>query len=486
MTPYYGQQDDQGTYIIFGEEKRYIPRIILHTINFPLILEAKMTEALTQEYFNVNSKNPMHRNNFNRLVKIAWASSPLSLRGVLERVIDTPGGKNSYNLEKNSFKLSRPEREEFLKPIITQLKKITGSHDIKIRALSVILKKALENQQKVIIFAERRPTIVYLHDKLSSRFPNFKIAATIERSEDDEIFQMKDTHEIENMIAGFAPIANKKNDQNLENYDIFLSTDAHGVGVNMQDASIVINYDIDWTPIGPVQRAGRILRFWHLPRTVEIYTFVPTITNENIQSMINSDLVNIQKRWKNLMSRHQESKTLIELPVLTTEKTQEVNLPEMASQVTIESGEMDINALAELEISPHYQHTAKLQSHRDYAKALSDDLISCKLYSGKQPLLFLLLFQNKQYYGIFYDPTTQKLTQPDTTRILDTISCNEETPIAHINYDEIENLSDVCLRLWCEQNKILPDDVERICSLYLKPEHEEDQLKEMLVNPNQE
>ncbi len=161
------------------------------------------------------------------------------------------------------------------------------------------------------------------------------------------------------MINKFSPIANKKDDKDSETYDIFISTDAHSVGVNMQDASVVINYDIDWTPIGPVQRAGRILRFWHLPRTVEIYTFVPTLINEDKLNPIKDDLVEIQKRWKNLISRHQESIKLIDLPVLTTETTQEVNVSEMASQVTIESGEMDLNALANLEISPYYSSRSK-------------------------------------------------------------------------------------------------------------------------------
>ncbi|MGD1717405.1 helicase-related protein [Hydrocoleum sp. CS-953] len=61
------------------------------------------------------------------------------------------------------------------------------------------------------------------------------------------------------MINQFAPIANKKTNQYSETYDIFISTDTHGVGVNMQDASVVINYDIDWITIKPAQRAGIIL-----------------------------------------------------------------------------------------------------------------------------------------------------------------------------------------------------------------------------------
>ena len=480
VAKYYGQKDEQGTYINFSDKKGYIPNMVLHTINFPLIFEAELTKAITQGYFEVMG-NPMSKDLFNQLVKISWASSPLALQDILESIADTPGGKNSYTLDRLEFIFSRQQRAAFLKPIITKLKNFDDINDLKINGLSKIIKKAAKNQQKIIIFSERRPTVFYLYEKLESRFPNLKIAATIEKSESEEKFKMKESKEIEDMINQFAPIANKKTNQYSETYDIFISTDTHGVGVNMQDASVVINYDIDWTPIKPVQRAGRILRFWHSPRTVEIYTFVPTLTNQNQATTINYDLVEIQKRWENLMSRHYESKKVIDLPVLTAEEIQEINVPEMAPQVTIESGEIDLNALANLEISPYYQHTAKLQQNRDYAETLADDLISSKLSSDKEPLLYMLLRHQKTEHGIFYNPNTNKLTEPEIVTVLNKIACDENTPTANVNYDEIEALSNVCIELWCHKNQVYPDDVERICTLYLKPESEEDNFTELLL-----
>lgn len=482
---YYGQKEQSEIYINYGDEKRYVPNVILHSINFPLILQIELTEAIVKGYFNLNSKNPMFKYLFTRQVKVAWASSPLSLQGVLENIADTPDGENSYQLGKLEFTVSRQDREKFLKPIITKLKRLNQNSDIKIRVLSTIVKEqVVENKQKVIIFCERRATVFYLSKHLQSSFPSLKFAYTIEQSEDEKKYQMKDSREIEELIKQFAPHSNKSIDKYTENYDIFISTDAHGVGVNMQDASVVINYDIDWTPIGPVQRAGRILRFWHLPRIVHIYTFVPTLTEKNHQTQLTYDLVEIEKRWRNLMSRHQESKKVIDLPVLTTAETQEINITEMASQVTIESGKMDINALADLDISPYYQHTAKLQLNRNYAKTLSDDLISAKVYSEKHPLLYLLLFYKENYHGIFYNPITKQLTEPDIVKILNKIVCEENTATAHVDYDIIENLSDICIQDWCKNNKALPDDIQRICTLYLKPENEDDDLKLLLNSIN--
>ena len=489
VAKYYGQKQESETYINFGEERHYVPNIILHSINFSLILQDELTEAIVKGYFNINPKNPMFKDLYNRSVKIAWASSPLSLQGVLERIADTPGGENSYQFEKLEFMVSREDRENFLRPIITELKRINQNLnqnlDLKFQILSALIKEqVLENQQKVIIFCERRATVFYLSRYFISNFPSLKIAYTIEQSEDEKKYEMKDSREIEQLIKQFAPHSNKTTEKFAENYDIFISTDAHGVGVNMQDASVVINYDIDWTPIAPVQRAGRILRFWHLPRIVHIYTFVPTLSAKNSNTALNYDLVEIQKRWKNLMSRHQESKKVIDLPVLTIAETQEINISEMASQVTIESGEINLNALADLDISPYYQHTAKLQLNRDYAKTLSDDLISAKIYSEKHPLLYLLVLHKQNYHGIFYNPITKQLAEPDIVKILDKIACEESTPAANVDHDFIENLSDICLQYWCQKNKVLADDVERICALYLKPENEDDDLKLLLNSIN--
>lgn len=204
--------------------------------------------------------------------------------------------------------------------------------------------------------------------------------------------------------------------------------------------------------------------------------------NRYNKNLFNYDLLEIQKRWNNLMSRHQESRKVIDLPVLTAADIQEIDLSEMASQVTIESGEIDLNAMADLDIYPYYQHTAKLQTNRDYAETLPDDLISSKLHSDKKPLLYMLLLHQDKYRGIFYDPVTQKVTEPNTVALLNKIACDEDTPVAHVDFEQVENLSDICLDRWCKQHQVVPDEVERICSLYLKPENQKDDLKELLFD----
>jgi len=491
VAKYYGQQDKQGTYIQFTNEKRYVPDVTLHTVTFPLIFESELTEIIAKGYFEVAPKNSRFKKNamfkdiFNRLVKLAWASSPLALKDILQSIADTPEGQNSYKLNKICFCTPREEREKVLRPILTKLEKLSYE-DVKLRALlkifSRIFNGTVDEQQKVIVFCERRPTVVYLYKKLKENFSDLKIAATIEKSEDDKKYQLKNSYEIEEMIKDFAPKSNNKIiGDSLDEYDIFLSTDAQGVGVNMQDASIVINYDIAWTPINPVQRAGRILRFWYTHRMIEVYTFIPkSFSNCGKIPDIQKDLIDIEKRWKNLVLRHEKSSKIIELPVLTVNETEKVNVTELTSEATMESGELDLDALADLEISPYYEHTAKLQINREYAKTLSDDLISGKSYSGKQPLLYLLIRYNTNYYGMFYNPKTKALNEPDVVEVLRKIACDKNTPTAPIDYDEVDNLTNDCIECWREKHKVTPDElenVERICSLYLIPENEDDFTK---------
>jgi superfamily II DNA or RNA helicase len=473
---YYGQVDGKDIYINFDKERRYIPKVILHSIDFPLALENDLTPAIVNGYFDLTSRNPMFKKSIERLVRVAWASSPLALRGVLEHVIDTPDGINEYEFEKLEFAFTRLERQQVLNPIIEKLKGENFARDIKLEALCVILKDIQQKKEKAIVFCERRATVVYLKKGLAEWMQSLRVVATIDEV-DANNYRMKETKEIEKLIKQFAPVANDAVVEDKQNYDVFISTDAHGVGVNMQDASIVVNYDIDWTPIGPVQRAGRILRFWQYPRTVDVYTFVPKLRAE---TTLKYQLASIMRRWENLMERHGESRKLIDLPVLTKVKTQEIDMLNLASQVTIRSSQLDLEELADLDISPYFQHTAKLQDNRKYAENIPSDIISAKTYRENNPAIYVLLNHNGKYHGLVYEPKTKQLREPTVVKLLDLLACTEDTEIALVDYNQVEELSDACIRAWCDKERVNSEEVVRECTLYLKPEQESDTVKDWL------
>ncbi len=61
---------------------------------------------------------------------------------------------------------------------------------------------------------------------------------------------------------------------------VFLSTDAGGVGLNLQSGSIVINMDIPWNPAVLEQRIGRVHRLGQ-KRSVRVINFVSSSSIES-------------------------------------------------------------------------------------------------------------------------------------------------------------------------------------------------------------
>lgn len=60
---------------------------------------------------------------------------------------------------------------------------------------------------------------------------------------------------------------------------IFLSTDAGGIGLNLQNASVVMNMDQPWNPAVLEQRIGRVHRMWQ-ERSVRVINLVAENTIE--------------------------------------------------------------------------------------------------------------------------------------------------------------------------------------------------------------
>ncbi len=475
VAKYYGQLDEKGRYINFGEQKKYFPDVLLFTISFPVILESELSSVITQGYFDLNIPNPIYRKNIVSLIEKAWASSPLALKESLESVVDTPEGEKSFNLEKSEFVISQEERQEVLNPIISKLHKLKPQQDKKLQNLLNIIDFHCP-QEKLVIFCERYPTASYLEEAIKLLKPSLRIFSTIEKNKDTK-YQPKTLKNVEKAIEKFAPIANNTFPNGEDTYDVFITTDNYGIGVNMQDASVVVNYDIAWTPIEPIQRAGRILRLWDDFRTVRIYTFIPILTET---TELPDEFVDLGKRWEKLMQRHEESRKLTDLPVLTSDNTQLINRPDFASDTKVKKGILNLQQADDKDVSRYYQHTRKLHFHRDYAETLESDLVSALNYSGEAILIYILLKHKDDYKILLYDQQKDHLRSPSPEHILDLIECTPETEVALVEADILEELADIVIRKWCQQNQIYEEEVSRECTLYLKPKDSENSLKKLL------
>lgn len=105
------------------------------------------------------------------------------------------------------------------------------------------MKKADGTQRKMIIFTEHRATLDYLIQNLQTLFSHPDAIVKIHGS-----ILPKERRKVENRF---------RNDPNVL---ILAATDAAGEGINLQEAHLMVNYDLPWNPNRLEQRFGRIHR----------------------------------------------------------------------------------------------------------------------------------------------------------------------------------------------------------------------------------
>jgi superfamily II DNA or RNA helicase len=138
---------------------------------------------------------------------------------------------------------------------LEELSRLDASHDDKLGALVRILKKdPVLKRHKVIIFTEFMSTARYLRKQL--------IAAGINGVDEIDSDSNRDRAEV---IQEFAPYYNESSPALLaaegrREIRVLISTDVLSEGLNLQDATRLINYDIHWNPVRLMQRIGRVDR----------------------------------------------------------------------------------------------------------------------------------------------------------------------------------------------------------------------------------
>ncbi len=90
---------------------------------------------------------------------------------------------------------------------------------------------------------------------------------------------------------------------------VLIATGALAEGYNLQDARILVNYDLPWTVLQLAQRMGRLWRPWREPREIHVYNFVP--------STMDHPKLRHGRQWRRrLEERNEEHRTFAQIPVL--------------------------------------------------------------------------------------------------------------------------------------------------------------------------
>ena len=140
---------------------------------------------------------------------------------------------------------------EVLSDFIDDLMNIKPENDDKIKTLKNILSSDTRvKDKKVIIFTEYRSTAKYIYRELSSF--GFK-----------NIFELDGQSKVnrKEIIERFAPYYNDHTSKTItDEIQILIATDVLAEGLNLQDASCLINYELHWNPVRLMQRIGRVDR----------------------------------------------------------------------------------------------------------------------------------------------------------------------------------------------------------------------------------
>jgi len=149
--------------------------------------------------------------------------------------------------------------------------------DAKAERLRSLIDRELTDE-KVILFSQYVPTVTHLFEQITGENPAHTQFATINEEPGGPIvgYIHGGSGYSERIVKRFAPEAQDADVGENEEIDILLATDVLGVGQNLQDARVLVNYDLHWNPMKMEQRIGRIDRITTRHDSLWIYNFAPT------------------------------------------------------------------------------------------------------------------------------------------------------------------------------------------------------------------
>lgn len=159
--------------------------------------------------------------------------------------------------------------------------------DSKLQELRSRLQGELKGQ-KVLIFTSFADTARYIYQQLTCD------QETAAHPEIGLITGETKAAERKAIIEHFAPNANRRPDQEggmfrkvgMQELQVLISTDVLSEGQNLQDAGVIINYDLHWNPVRLIQRAGRVDRIGSAFEKIHLYNFFPEDELENLLQLV--------------------------------------------------------------------------------------------------------------------------------------------------------------------------------------------------------
>jgi superfamily II DNA/RNA helicase len=160
-----------------------------------------------------------------------------------------------------------------------------AARDAKLKKLLHLVSKKHKGE-KLLIFSQFADTVRYLEKQFELASVTHLRAVT------------GDDPDPTAAAWAFSPRSNKRNFSAADETRVLLATDVLSEGQNLQDASIIVNFDLPWAIIRLIQRAGRVDRIGQEALTVTCYTFLPADGVDRI--------INLRNRLRGRLKQSEE------------------------------------------------------------------------------------------------------------------------------------------------------------------------------------
>lgn len=223
--------------------------------------------------------------NVNKLLDLGWNEEKI------EEEIERLSAENPKN---QTFKQTdfKPDFIENLKKDSQLLKELIKGweaikNDPKLEVFLAKLKTLFLNPKtnlegKLVIFSESKDTTDYLFNALKDN--GRKDVLVVSSKNRNQLY--------ETIVTNFD--ANWKEDQQVNNYKIIITTEVLAEGVNLHRSNVIIHYDTPWNSTKLMQRIGRVNRIGTKATAIYNYVFYPSVQGDSQIKLNKTALMKIQ------------------------------------------------------------------------------------------------------------------------------------------------------------------------------------------------
>ena len=166
------------------------------------------------------------------------------------------------DLFKASLQTTLQSDSDALLNILTERGRWGPERDAKLKALHELIAET-HPEEKVLVFSQFADTVRYLESEL--RDLDVKKLAGV----------TGDSPNPTGIAHRFSPVSNDESVSEGDELRVVVATDLLSEGQNLQDCSIVVNYDLPWAIIRLIQRAGRVDRIGQKSEEIFCHSFMP-------------------------------------------------------------------------------------------------------------------------------------------------------------------------------------------------------------------